>query len=147
MKTFIDDIIKYLNDKFNADNTLSKKPIGHYAYEKDLVPSTSPFFTVQLLDYSTSSEDFMSEVTIIAPIQINLYGVKMNIGKILCNAQTTSLVLAEKCKTFMEEFKYTESGIVSMRRTSCTPALPYEDGSKAYYTAMRFNIIITNKEN
>lgn len=147
MKAFIDNIIEYLNGKFSADTTLSKKPIGHYAYEKDLTPSTVPFFTVQLLDYSTQDEDFVEETVISAPIQINLYGVKMNVGKILCNAQTTSLVLAEKCKTFMDEYKYTQGNVVSMRRQSCTPALPYDDGSKAYYTAMRFNITITNKEN
>lgn len=147
MKAFVDNIIEYLNGKFNADTTLSKKPMGHYAYEQNLIPNaTTPFFIVQLLDNSTQSETFEEEVTINAPIQINLYGVKMKVNDIIANAQEVAFILADKCKAFMEEFKYTESGIVSMRRTSCTPALPYEDGSKAYYTAMRFNIII-NKEN
>lgn len=148
MKAFVDRIIEYLNDKFSEDTALSKKPLGHYAYEKDLIPTaTTPFFVVQLLDNSTQSETFDEEVTINAPIQVNLYGVKMKVNDIIVDAQEVAFILADKCKAFMEEFKYTESGIVSMRRTSCTPALPYEDGSKAYYTAMRFNIIITNKEN
>ena len=51
MKTFVDSVIKYLDDKFSADTTLSKKPLGHYAYEKDLVPTAvTPFYTVQLMD-------------------------------------------------------------------------------------------------
>lgn len=146
MKAFIDNIIKYLDDKFNADVALSKKPLGHYAYEKDLIPTAvTPFYTVQLLDNSTRTETFLEEATISTPIQINLYGVRMKVNKVDTDAQSVSYYLAEQCKTFMEEYKYTNSDVVSMRRTSCTPALPYEDGSKAYYSAMRYNIIV-NKE-
>ncbi len=147
MKSFIDKIIEYLNGKFNSDTTLSKKPIGHYAYEKDLLPNaTTPFYTVQMLDNSTQSETFSEECTINAPIQINLYGVKMKVRDNLTEAQAVAYILAEMCKAFMEEYKHTQSGIVSMRCTSCTPALPYENGSKAYYSVIRYNIII-NKEN
>lgn len=147
MKTFVDSVIKYLDDKFSANTTLSKKPLGHYAYEKDLVPTAvTPFYTVQLMDNSTASETFLAEATANYPLQINLYGVRMKVDKKDTDAQSVAYILADMCKAYMDEFKYSQRNIVQMRRTSCTPAMPYEDGSKAYYSAMRFNIIL-NKEN
>lgn len=141
MKTFIDRVIKYIDDKFNADDTLSKKPLGHYAYEHGLIPSTTPYYVVQILDNSTNDEDFEQEISIGIPIQINMYGVKMTIDSKVKNAQECAMILADKCVSFLEDFKYSQDDIITMRRTSCTPALPYEDGSKAYFTAIRYNII------
>ncbi len=141
MKAFLDRIIQYLDDKFNADTTLSEKPVGHYAYEHGLVPTTTSYYVVQLLDNSTQGETFLEETIINVPIQIIMYGVKMDIDGQLQSAQESSIILGQKCIKFLEEFKYSQKDIISMRRTSCTPALPYEDGSKAYFTAIRYNII------
>lgn len=143
MQEFVDDIIKYLDSKFYDDANIINKPKGHYAYEKGLEPTAdTPFYTVQLLDDSTSNEDFNREITYNSPIQINLYGVKMKLKGKLQNAQKISFYLAEQCKKFMEEYKYSSDKITMMRRTASTPALPYGDGSKAYYSVIRYNITI-----
>ena len=141
MKTFIDRIIEYLDDEFAKISTLSKKPKGHYAYEKGLTPTaTTPYYVVQLLDNYTNKEDFQEEVSVNMPIQVNVYGVKMNIDNVDTSAQKVATILGDMCVDILEKFKYSQSDIIAMRRTSCTPALPYEDGSKAYFTAIRYNI-------
>lgn len=140
MKTFIDRIIEYLDSGFDKISALSKKPKGHYAYEQGLLPSTTPYYVVQLLDNYTSKEDFQEEVEVTMPIQVNVYGVKMNIDGITTNAQQVAIILGDMCVKLLEEFKYTQNDITTMRRTSSTPALPFEDGSKAYYTAIRYKI-------
>ena len=143
MQEFVDEIIAFLDGKFNADTNITNKPKGHYAYEKGLEPTSDiPFYTVQLLDDSTANEDFNREVTYNSPIQINLYGVKMKLKGKLQNAQKISFYLAEQCKKFMEEYKYSSNRITTMRRTASTPALPYGDGSKAYYSVIRYNITL-----
>lgn len=143
MQEFVDEIIAFLDSKFNADTNITNKPKGHYAYEKGLEPtSTTPFYTVQLLDDSTATEDFNRETTYNSPIQINLYGVKMKLKGKLENPQIVSYYLAEQCKKFMEEYKYSSNRITTMRRTASTPALPYGDGSKAYYSVIRYNITL-----
>ena len=143
MQEFVDDIIKYLDSKFDADTNITNKPKGHYAYEKGLEPTaTTPFYTVQLMDDSTASEDFNREVTYNSPLQFNLYGVKMKVKGKLENAQSVSFYLAEQCKKFMEEYKYSSKRITTMRRTASTPALPYGDGSMAYYFLFRYNITL-----
>jgi hypothetical protein len=141
MKTFLDRIIKYLDDEFANISTLSKKPKGHYAYEQGLTPTaTTPYYVAQLLDNNTNKEDFQEEVSINVPIQVNVYGVKMNVDGQTKSAQEVSIILGDMCVEILEKFKYSQPDIVAMRRTSCTPALPYEDGSKAYFTAIRYNI-------
>lgn len=143
MQEFVDEIIKYLDSKFDADTNITNKPKGHYAYEKGLEPTaTIPFYTVQLIDDSTATEDFNSEVAYNSPLQFNLYGVKMKVKGKLENAQSVSFYLAEQCKKFMEEYKYSSNRITTMRRTASTPALPYGDGSKAYYSVIRYNITL-----
>ena len=143
MQEFVDEIIEYLDSKFDADTNITKKPKGHYAYEKGLEPTaTTPFYTVQLMDDSTATEDFNSEVLYNSPIQFNLYGVRMNIDSKSKNAQEVSFYLAGQCKKFMEEYKYSSKRITTMRRTASTPALPYGDGSKAYYSVIRYNITL-----
>lgn len=141
MKAFLDRIIEYLDGEFNSVNTLSKKPRGYYAYKQGLEPSTNPYYVVQVLDNYTNREDFQEEVSVNMPIQVNVYGVKMNIDDTTMSAQEVATILGDLCVGFLEKFKYSQDDIITMRRTSCTPALPYEDGSKAYFTAIRYNII------
>lgn len=143
MQEFVDEIIEYLDGKFEADTNIASKPKGSYAYKSGLIPDgKSPFYVVQLLDNSTATEDFNSEVSVNSPIQISLYGVKMKVGGKINDAQSVSYYLADQCKKFMEEYKYSSEKITNMRRTSSTPALPYEDGSKAYYSVIRYNITL-----
>ena len=106
MQEFVDEIIKYLDSKFNADTNITNKPKGHYAYEKGLEPTaTTPFYTVQLMDDSTASEDFNREVTYNSSIQFNRYAVKMKVKGKWEDAQSVSFYLAGQCKKFMEEYR------------------------------------------
>ena len=143
MQEFVDEIIKYLDSKFNADTNITKKPKGHYAYESGLVPtSTTTYYTIQLLDDSTATEDFNGETTYNSPIQITIYGIPMTIKGKQENAQSVSFYLAEQCKKFMEEYKYSSKRIITMRRMTSTPAIPYGNGIKAYYSVIRYNITL-----
>lgn len=143
MINFLNDMILYLDNKFESESSLEVTPKGYLAYSYNIDPDGfTPYYVIQLLDNSTNSEDFSREVTTLSPIQITTYGVNMKIDGSLTSAQMVSLVLAEKVQEFMEQYKYTTNNITSMRRTTVTPALPYEDGSKAYYSVIRYNIIL-----
>ena len=147
MKAFIDEIIKYLDEKFNADFSLAKKPKGHYAYEFGLKPSTEPYYEVQCLSESDTTEDFTRLVTTTADLQINLYGVKTKVNNNVVSAQQHAMILADKCENFMQEYKYESENITSMRKTVRSSTIPYEDGSKSYTTAIRYRIQLKYKEN
>lgn len=142
MKAFLDKIIEYLDKKFSEDTALVKKPRGHYAYEFGLVPSVNPYYEVQNLSGSDGDEDFENLVTLTIGLQINVYGVKANVNNKIVSAQVHSMILADKCEEFMQEFKYADDTVVSMRRIVRSPAIPYEDGSKSYTTAIRYEIEI-----
>jgi len=147
MEEFVDNLIAYLDAQFVADDTIATKPEGHYAYEKGLEPTaTTPFYTVELLDYSTQSETFLEETTISTPFQINVYGVKMRVSSVLKNAQEVSFILTQKVAKFMENYKYNTDNVVYMRRTAFTSPIPYEDGSKAYYSVLRYDATIQENE-
>lgn len=136
MKAFLDGIIKYLDKKFLEDASVIKKPKGHYAYEFGLVPSVEPYYEVQNLSGGDGNDDFLELVTSTVDLQINIYGVKSK----ATTAQENSIILADKCEQFMQEFKYADNSVVSMRRITRSPAIPYEDGSKSYTTAIRYTI-------
>lgn len=142
MKKFIDDLISYLDGKFTADLSISKKPKGHYAYEYGLIPSTEPYYTIQSLTNTDDSEDFNNLVSQTIDLQINLYGVKARISNVVTEALPFSMVIADLCEKFMQEFKYSTNKIVSMIMVTRSPTLPYNDGSKSYTTAIRYRIEI-----
>lgn len=140
MKAFLDEIIEYLDGKFAADMELTKPPKGHYAYEFGLMPSTEPYYEVQNLGGSDTTEDFAQLMTVSVDLQINVYGVKTKVANKVVSAQVNAMVLADKCEAFMQELKYSNTGIVEMRRVTRSPAIPYEDGSKSYTAAIRYEI-------
>lgn len=140
MKAFLDEIIEYLDGKFAADTELAKPPKGHYAYEFGLTPSTEPYYEVQNLGGSDTTEDFAQLMTVSVDLQINVYGVKTKVANKVVSAQVNAMVLADKCEAFMQELKYSKTGIVEMRRVTRSPAIPYEDGSKSYTAAIRYEI-------
>lgn len=147
MKEFLDSVIEYLEGQFDNATSLSKKLNGYYAYEKDLIPtSDKPFFVVQYLNYSLKTESFEEEETIYAPIQITVYGVKMKINNVLYTPQEAAMILGNMCRKYMDSMKYSSSNIITMSRNSISPPLPYEDGSKAYFVALRYKIEIKNND-
>lgn len=141
MKAFIDDIITFLNGKYASETILSKKPTGRREYG-DTPTSTTPFFTVQTLDYSSADEDFSNETIISAPIQINVYGVEMNINSIKQNAQVACEQLAELCIEYMEQYKNFNTQLRSMRRASVSPIMPYDFSKKTYFCALRYDVLL-----
>lgn len=146
LKTYIDEIIKYLADGYNADKSLAKKPKGHYAYELGLVPSVEPYFEVQALSSSDNTEAFNCVATTTVNIQINVYGVKTKVNDKAVTAQEHAMILADKCETIMNAYKYSSNKITEMRKTMRSPTMPYYDGTKAYTTAIRYQIIFKNNQ-
>lgn len=144
LKTRLDEIIKYLADGYKADSSLIKKPTGHYAYELGLTPSTEPYFELQALSSSDNTEDFCEVATTTVNIQINVYGVKTKVNNSSVTAQEHAMILADKCETIMNNYKYSNDSITEMRKSMRSPTMPYYDGAKAYTTALRYQIVFNN---
>lgn len=144
MKSFLDEIIKYLENGYKIDNSFAKKPLGHYAYEFNLKPSTEPYFEIQALSSADNEDDFYEVSSSSVDIQINLYGVKTKINNEIATAQECAMLLADKCEKIMTVFKNSSDNVIRMNKTIRSPAIPFDDGSKAYTIAIRYSIILNN---
>lgn len=144
MKSFIDEIIEYLDGKFANDDELTKKPKGHYAYDYGFQPSTEPYYEIQALNEEDTDEEFTRLVTATVDLQINVYGVKTRFNNKAVTAQEHTFILADKVDTYLQEYKYTSNRVTSMRKMTKTPPIPFDDGSKAYTSAIRYRCEIKN---
>lgn len=147
MVKFVDKIIEYLNNKFKAETSLSKKPFGNYDTDNDIKPTTTDArFVIKIFDSNSASETFLADISSNIMLQISVYGIYAKYNGKFVSAQKYSMILGDLILKYMEEYKYSEKGIIQMRRTSYIPSLPYNDGDKLYYSVVRYNILIENKE-
>lgn len=145
--SFIDDLISYLDGKFLADNDIdaTQKPTGKSAFNTNLIRSaTKSFYVVRCLTDAPRDETFVKVATLELNIQIDIYALKGKYAQKQYLAEPMSMILQNVVSNYMLELKYDGSNknICLLREVTASPALPFEDGSKAYQSSLRYNIVI-----
>ena len=145
----IDDLIQYLNDQFESDARLptSKKPMGYSAYNQEKIKDrTKTYFVVQCLDNMPKDETFIKVETLRMGIQIDIFALKGEFDGKQYLAQEMAMILQDLVSAYMEELKYggANQNIRLMRKIVGTPSMPFEQGTKAYYSSLRYDLTITS---
>ena len=147
--TFVNDIISYLDRKFAADNRFAsaKKPTGKIAFDKSLIEKNAKsFYVVQIMPTNPRDESFNNVLTLTVPLQIDAFALKGTVGGSQYTAEQMSIVLQEIISNYMLELKYNREkenkNICLMREVTASPALPFEDGARAYQASLRYEFVI-----
>lgn len=144
---FIEDLVAYLNNKFAMDSRISnaKKPVGALAFNRKMIEdATKPFFVIQSLSNSPKDETFLRVETITASIQIDVFALKGYFGGKVYLAEPMSIVLQDVISNYMEELKFGDANdnIRLMREITSSPAMPFDDGMRAYSASLRYEFTI-----
>lgn len=145
--SFIDDLISYIDGKFLADENIeaTQKPRGKSAFNTNLIRSaTKPFYVVRCLSDAPQDETFVKVATLELNIQIDIYALKGLYNKEEYLAEPMSMILQNVVSNYMLDLKYSgeNKNICLLREITASPALPFEDGSKAYQSSLRYNIVV-----
>lgn len=147
MKSFTDDIIKYITNNFANDESIGKKVKVDYAYNSD-VSLKPPYIFVQAINDS-DAEQFDTfdgvEMTYV-PVQITAYCQQMKIDGVDYTANEVALIFAEKIKSMFSKVKAISwnNNIRLMRRVGSTPSMPLKNGATTYFSPIRYDFYINN---
>lgn len=147
--SFIKDLIDYIDERFASDNRFNsaKKPTGKLAFDKSLIDkSAKSFYVVQIMPTYPRDETFNNVVTLTIPVQIDIFAVKGIVKGVQYTAEDMSIVLQEIVSKYLLDLKYnreTENkNICLMREITASPALPFEDGARAYQASLRYEFVV-----
>lgn len=147
--SFVNDVIGYIDKRFEQDTRFAanRKPVGKLAFDKALIDKTlKTFYVVQVMPTNPRDETFNDVITLSVPLQIDIFAVKGTVGGNQYNAEQMSIVLQEIVSDYMKELKYNRTkindNICLMREITASPALPYEDGARAYQASLRYEFVI-----
>jgi hypothetical protein len=153
MYDFLEYIKQYIADCFANDTDIASTYIIN-SYDVDLVGHTPTKTEVQvgIMDnaeverYSTFG---LGERISYIPLQINLIGFQMKLENVMTAPRVVSLKLGQKIKTMLNNLQVggTNKNILRVRIMGMSPALKYEGGEKAYYTAIRCEFYVANPYN
>lgn len=149
---FVDDIIQYIDAKFSSDSRISatKKPTGNLAFSKTLIENQNKsFYVVQVLSNNVGDETFNNVVSLTVSLQIDVFALKGSFDKVQYLAEPMSIVLQDVISNYMSDLKFGNSNenILLMREITASPALPFEDGDRAYTSSLRYEFSITKDYN
>lgn len=147
IRVFMQDIINYIDDKFTNDTRLAsaKKPMGSLAFQEDFVQKTTKhFYVVQCLSNAPKDETFVDISTISISLEISVFALKGNFDGNLCSAEVMSINLQDAISDYMAQLKFNNANenICLMREITSSPAIPYEDGKRAYFSTLRYEFSI-----
>ena len=141
----IDDIKAYLDGKIKADTDL-KGTIGikeEYPYGDRPTP---PEILLSVFDNTEleTATTFEGEVTSTVLLQVIPMANSMTIGNKKYNAQKSCSILSDKiCSWFDKQtIRAGVPKIINSRRIQWSSAVPYEFGTKAYYSIFRFTLTV-----
>jgi len=146
-KLFIDDIVAYIDEMFAKDTrlTASKKIKGKLAFSTDHIKdATKSFYVVHCMSKAPKDETFVAVKTLRVYVQIDIYALKGVFGGEQYLAEPMSIVLQDVISEYMHNLKFNGSNknIGLMREVTSSPALPFEDGTKAYQSSLRYEFTI-----
>ena len=150
MYAFLEWLKGYIDEQFQADSSITKEVTIESAYKQGNTVNTTnvPQVQIQLLDDSEVERysSFQGEHISYVGVQINAYAGQMKIDNTTYSAQDASIILGEKIKSMItaNNLLSANNNIKRCTRTSMSPALQLIDGSKVYYTAVRFDVWIAN---
>lgn len=144
---FVTDIISFLNAKFSADSKIpsTKKPTGNLAFNTSLVKNaTKPFYVVQCISNAPRDETFNEIKTLDIYLQIDIYALKGSYNSVSYLAEPMSIILQNVVSNYMSDLKFgnINKNICLMREVASSPAMPFEDGSKAYQSSLRYQFSV-----
>lgn len=145
--TFIQDLINYLDNEFANDTRIPKSKTlqGHLAFTKNLIQDTKKsFFVVNCLNNSPKTETFNSVKTIQLNIQIDVFALAGTFDGKQYLAEPMSIMLQNVVSEYMEKLKFGDvnENIILMREITSSPAIPYENGDRAYFSSLRYQFEI-----
>ena len=144
---FTNDLIAFLDERFANDNRLSatKKLVGALAFNKNSIKdATKSFYIVRCLNNSPKDETFTSVETLDIHIQVDIFALKGNFGGAQYLAEPMAIVLQDVVSAYMQDLKFGDynKNICLMREVTSSPAIPFEDGMKAYQSSLRYKFTI-----
>ena len=120
--------------------------MGHLAFEPNLVKNAQKsFFVVQILNNAPEHETFTKPVSINISLQIDIYALRGVFDGTQYPANRMSIVLQEAVSDYMNTLKFEQlnDNILIMREVTASPAMPFEDGAKAYSASIRYEFTIS----
>lgn len=143
--TFIDDLIDFLDSKFEADPKIEGAIKGKSAFNTNLIrEATQTFYVVRCISNAPRDETFVDVATLDLSVQIDIYALKGTYDGVEYLAEPMSMVLQNVVSNYMYELKYNNinPNICLMREITSSPSLPFENGSKAYQASLRYQFAI-----
>ena len=145
--TFINDLISFLDARFLADPKIpaDEKPTGKSAFNTNLIRSaTKTFYVVRCISDAPRDETFLDVETLELYVQIDIYALKGHYDNEAYLAEPLSMILQNAVSNYMHDYKFNNlnKNVCLMREVSASPALPFEDGSKAYQSSLRYQFVI-----
>ena len=142
----LDELKNYLNGKIAEDKDLNmtigikeQYPYGH--------KPTPPELLLAIMDNTEleSATTFEGETTSNVSLQIIPMANSMNISGKKYNAQKSCSLLSEKVVNWFDKAVIKESipKIINTRRVQWSNSEPYENGTTAYFSILRFNLTVT----
>ena len=142
MYSFLESMKDYIKNGINQDEEISKTSIieTYDAYTKGHTPQKTEI-QFQILDNSEVERynSFDGANVFYIPLQITIFAFQTKLAGKTCSARETSIRLADKVNNLLDALKVVENNdrVKRVRIMTTSPALPFEDGSKAYTTAIR----------
>lgn len=143
---FYDDIKQYLENKIISDNDtkdiVKVKPQYNYG-EKPKPPEILLNF---IDDYeNASATTFEGEKASTIFLQMIVMANSMAFSGTKYNAQKSCNLLSDKVKQWFDKTTICQSitDMLNIRRVQKTDAIPYETGTGAYYSILRYEITYT----
>jgi hypothetical protein len=142
MYNFLEDMKNYIKNGINADVDIPKSyGIEVYdSYTKGHTPQKTEI-QFQIIDNSEVERynTFDGANIFYIPLQITIFAFQMKLAGIMTSARETSIKIADKVNSLLDALKVVEANqrVKRVRIMTTTPAMPFNDGDKAYTTAIR----------
>lgn len=147
LEIFVQDLINYIDDCFANDSRVpkTKAPQGQLAFTKNLIQETKKsFYVVNCLGNSPKNETLNATKTLQLNVQIDVFSLAGTFGGKQYLPEGMSIVLQNAISDYMEELKFGDynENIILMREVTSSPAMPYDNGDRAYFSSLRYQIEI-----
>lgn len=149
MDKFLDYMKGYLKTELMNDGIIaSSYDLKVYdAYTAGHTPERTEL-QIQIMDnsevevYSTLEGEAISSI----PLQIVIYAFQMKLNGVMTSAREVSIKLGTKVKDILNRLRESvvNPNINRVRIMTMAPAMPMQDGSKAYTTAIRCEFWVAN---
>ena len=141
-----DDLKSYLQDKIDNDDDISSEIKIGEQYQYGVEPNP-PEILLQIVDNTENYNGtvFEGEKVSTVLLQVIIMTGLMKIANKKYNAQKSCNILSDKVHNWFNKIDMVNGieNIINCRRIQWSTPFPYETGTKAYYSILRFQLDIT----